>query len=129
MAHAVHAVHQQVIQGRIASEDVTADTIEQQLYTQVCPNANSASIDVSLLSSRSYTCYVSVHASKCCNQDLVTTVCHELHPTHLLSDGCSDEAEDKTHKSAGWLPGWLVGRLVGWLIVWLTDWLVGWLVD
>ena len=35
MAQAVHAVHQQVAEGSIAAVDVTADTIEQELYTQV----------------------------------------------------------------------------------------------
>ena len=35
MAQAVHAVHQQVAEGSIAAADVTADTIEQELYTQV----------------------------------------------------------------------------------------------
>ncbi|KAL0047546.1 hypothetical protein WJX82_006242 [Trebouxia sp. C0006] len=37
MAQAVHAVHQQVAEGSIAAVDVTADTIEQELYTQGCP--------------------------------------------------------------------------------------------
>ncbi|DBA74691.1 TPA: hypothetical protein ACH3X2_009356 [Trebouxia sp. C0005] len=37
MAQAVHSVHQQVAEGSIAAGDVTADTIEQELYTQGCP--------------------------------------------------------------------------------------------
>ncbi len=35
MAQAVHSVHQQVAEGSIAAAVVTADTIEQELYTQV----------------------------------------------------------------------------------------------
>lgn len=35
MAQAVHSVHKQVAEGSIAAGDVTADTIEQELYTQV----------------------------------------------------------------------------------------------
>jgi len=35
MAQAVHSVHQQVAEGSIAAVNVTADTIEQELYTQV----------------------------------------------------------------------------------------------
>ena len=76
MAHAVHAVHQQVVQGRIASEDVTADTIEQKLYTQVCPTANSA-FNGRLLTAQfgtCYACHVTMHASnKICNTDFVIT--------------------------------------------------------
>ena len=34
MAQAVHSVHQHVAEGNIAAVDVTADTIEQELYTQ-----------------------------------------------------------------------------------------------
>ena len=58
MAHAVHAVHQQVVQGKIPSEDVTADTIEQQLYTQVCLIVNSALMDASLLLGRKCAMFV-----------------------------------------------------------------------
>ena len=36
MAHAVHVVHNRVEDGSIASQDVTAQTLEQELYTQVC---------------------------------------------------------------------------------------------
>ena len=35
MAQAVHSVHQQVAEGSIAAVNVTADVIEQELYTQV----------------------------------------------------------------------------------------------
>ena len=41
MAHAVQTVQQRVAEGSIAVEDVTADTIEQELYTQVCFSQSS----------------------------------------------------------------------------------------
>ncbi|DBA83966.1 TPA: hypothetical protein ACH3X1_006459 [Trebouxia sp. C0004] len=37
MAQAVHSVHRQVAEGGIVAVDVTADTIEQELYTHGCP--------------------------------------------------------------------------------------------
>ena len=36
MAHAVHVVQSRVKDGSIASQDVTAHTLQQELYTQVC---------------------------------------------------------------------------------------------
>lgn len=35
MAHAVHVVQSKVKNGSIASQDVSAHTLEQELYTQV----------------------------------------------------------------------------------------------
>lgn len=36
MAHAVHIVQSRVKDGSIASQDVTAHILQQELYTQVC---------------------------------------------------------------------------------------------
>lgn len=40
MAHAVHAVEQQVAEGSLALQDVKTDTLERLLYTQGCPPVN-----------------------------------------------------------------------------------------
>ena len=106
MAHAVHAVHQQVIQGRIASEDVTADTIEQELYTQVCPTAKSASTDASLLfGSKPATFVMWLCMRTNVSYKILSLLCHKLHLHYLLSVGHPDEAEGKICKSASYLVG------------------------
>ena len=35
MAHAVHVVQSRVKDGSVASQDITAHTLQQELYTQV----------------------------------------------------------------------------------------------